>query len=204
MGLVYKLNTKINIGILDYGVGNITSLINCIDSLSLKTKIIRNTKDLQGITTLILPGVGAMNFAMQNIKKRKLDVLIKKIFFEKKIKLIGICLGMQLFYEYSEEGGTKCLGLLDGKVKKFPENFCHVGWNHVETKFLADIDTKYKNFYFNHSFYVPFKSKYAKGSTKSIEDFSSIIQKDNFIGLQFHPEKSQFIGRKLLNELLLR
>ena len=79
--MVYKLNTKINIGILDYGVGNITSLINCLNSLGQKTKIISNSKDLKGITVLILPGVGAMNFAMQNIKKRKLDVLIKKIFF---------------------------------------------------------------------------------------------------------------------------
>jgi glutamine amidotransferase len=144
-----------------------------------------------------------MNFAMQNIKKNNLDVLMHKIFIKNEIRIIGICLGMQLFYEFSEEGNTPCLGIIKGKVKKFPKNYCHIGWNNVHTKLLDGIESKYKNFYFNHSFYVPYKKNNSVGVTKNIEKFSSIVSKGSFFGLQFHPEKSQLIGRKLLNELIV-
>jgi glutamine amidotransferase len=191
------------VGILDYGTGNISSLLNCLQLLGFNTKIIRKEIDLGGVSTVILPGVGSMNFAMQNIKKNNLDVLIHKIFIRNKIRIIGICLGMQLFYEFSEEGNTPCLGLIKGKVKKFPNNFCHVGWNLVQTGLLDDIENKYKNFYFNHSFYVPYKKNNLMGVTRNITEFSSIVSKGSFFGLQFHPEKSQLIGRKLLSELII-
>jgi len=191
------------VGVLDYGTGNLSSILNCLQLLGYSSKIIKKEIDLDGVSTIILPGVGAMNFAMQNIKKNNLDVLIHKIFLKNKIRIIGICLGMQLFYEFSEEGNTPCLGLIEGKVKKFPKNYCHVGWNKVQTKLLGDIEDQHKNFYFNHSFYVPYKKNHSMGITSDIKKFSSIVKKGSFFGLQFHPEKSQLIGRKLLNELIV-
>lgn len=191
------------VGVLDYGTGNLSSILNCLQLLGCNTKIVKKEIDLGGISTIILPGVGSMNFAMQNIKKNNLDVLMHKIFIKNEIRIIGICLGMQLFYEFSEEGNTPCLGIIEGKVKKFPKNYCHIGWNNVHTKLLDGIENKYKNFYFNHSFYVPYKKNNSLGVTRNIEKFSSIVSKGSFFGLQFHPEKSQLIGRKLLNELIV-
>lgn len=191
------------VGILDYGTGNLSSILNCLQLLGCSTKIIKKEADLEGVSTIILPGVGAMNFAMQNIKKNNLDKLIHKIFSRNKIRIIGICLGMQLFYDFSEEGNTPCLGIIQGKVKKFPKNYCHVGWNKVQTELLGDIEDKYKNFYFNHSFYIPYKKNNSMGVTSNVKKFSSIVSKGPFFGLQFHPEKSQLIGRKLLKELIV-
>jgi len=193
----------IRVGIINYGIGNISSIKNSISRLRYPLKLVTTEDDLQGISTLILPGVGAMPFAMKNIKELKLDKLIKKVVENKEIRLIGICLGMQMMFEFSEEGNIPCLGILKGRVIKFQDNSCHIGWNNVKTSLLSDINPRLKNFYFNHGFYVECSKALISGESVTKTSFPAIIKYKNFIGIQFHPEKSQIMGHELMKELII-
>ena len=136
---------------------------------------------------------------MSSLIKNKLDLFIKKI----KKPTLGICVGMQVMYEYSEEGDTNCLGLIEGSIKKFKQNsglpVPQMGWNKVNC-----IDN-YKNlsnfYYFANSFYTK-SSDYEIGETTYIDNFSSIVKKNNIVGCQFHPEKSSVAGERFLKDFL--
>lgn len=189
--------------IVDYGVGNLASVKNALDKLGVESEISNDPSVIKEAQALILPGVGAAGQGMKNLKEKGLDkILIDEIKQGK--PFLGICLGMQLLFEKSEEGSVKCLGILKGSVKKFKKmrKIPQIGWNEVDVKQELNIFRDVKNgsyFYFVNSFYcLPKDKEVISGVTDYGEVFASIVAKDNVIGVQFHPEKSGPVGFKLL------
>ncbi|CAG5081334.1 imidazole glycerol phosphate synthase subunit HisH [Parvicella tangerina] len=189
------------IAIIDYQAGNTTSVVNAIKSLGAACIVTDDPKVIKTANKVILPGVGSAGPAMESLKTKGLDQVIKLL----ETPFLGICLGLQLMCEFSEEDNTPCLGIFDSKVKKFPpkEKVPHMGWNShtmVKGELFKDIDHA-EDFYFVHSYYVEQnKSEIATGDY--IVDFASAINKNNFYGVQFHPEKSANPGMKLLQNFL--
>ena len=187
------------IGIIDCGGANLNSIFYSLQRLGIDSIITNSIKDLLNVDGYILPGVGSANVVMNSLIKNKLDLFIKKI--EK--PTLGICVGMQVMYEYSEEGNTNCLGLIEGSVKKFKQNsglpVPQMGWNKVNC-----IDN-YKNlsnfYYFANSFYTN-NTNSAVGSSESGHQITSIVHHNNFLGCQFHPEKSSLAGERFLEEFV--
>ncbi len=183
------------IAIIDYGVGNLRSISKAIENIGKKVEITCDKKVLLKAEGIVLPGVGAFVSAMNFLREKD---LVETIFdFAKTGKIVfGICLGMQLFFEESQEGKkTKGLGLLKGKVKKLPSSvkLPHIGWNTANGKY----------YYFVHSYYCqPQDKKIIVAKTKYGIEFPSIIRKNNIIGTQFHPEKSSKAGIELLKSFL--
>jgi len=188
------------IQIIDYGAGNIKSVQNALTQLGVSSKIVSSGKELDINCKTIFPGVGAAGSAMQTLKERGFLWKIPKI----KAPFLGICLGMQLLMDYSAENNTKCLGIIDGKVRKLQKTvkIPQIGWNKIDqltpqNLLFKDIpDQSY--FYFVNSYFVDADSN-SIGSTDYGIVFTSVINKINFYGVQFHPEKSGTIGLKLLN-----
>tara|TARA_Y100000741_G_scaffold164768_1_gene124366 strand:+ start:633 stop:1232 length:600 start_codon:yes stop_codon:yes gene_type:complete len=193
-----------NIGIIDLGINNIKSVKDFF-SLFGKTYILNNDNDLKPNTKLvILPGNGSFNSGIESLKKNKLDILLSKI-YKDGVLLIGICLGMQILFENSEENfGTKGLNFFEGSVKKIKSSNCRLpllGWYQVKSSFN---ELNNKTFFFNNGFSCfPKKDIYIKSSL-NLGDYKVIasIKKENLIGLQFHPEKSSSNGLHLIKSLL--
>ena len=193
--------------IIDYGVGNLASVKNALDKLGAESKISSDPLMIKKAKALILPGVGAAGQGMKNLKKLDLDkVIVEEI--EKGKPFLGICLGMQLLFEKSEEGNVNCLGILKGQVKKFRtmRKIPQIGWNQVYIKNKSDLFKGVKNnsyFYFVNSFYcLPEEKQVIAGLTDYGETFASIVIKKNIIGVQFHPEKSGKVGFQLLENFV--
>ena len=194
-----------NICILDYGTGNIHSLKNILSKLSVPYKYSNKIKDIQNATHLILPGVGAFDVAYKNANKfLPIKIIVEEIFNKSK-PILGICVGMQIMASYGEEGqGSKGFNWIEGNVIKIKVNnltLPHVGWNNIiKVKDSTIIDSLYnQDFYFLNSYYFNVKNKdhiiaYSNYGLK----FPAIIQKKNIYGVQFHPEKSQINGKKIL------
>jgi len=193
--------------IIDYGVGNLASVKNALDKLRVESKISSNPLVLKKADSLILPGVGAAGQGMKNLKEKGLDkVIVEEI--EKGKPFLGICLGMQLLFEKSEEGDVDCLKVLKGTVKRFKKmkKIPQIGWNQVDikkgTNLFEDVDDK-SYFYFVNSFYcLPKDKQVVAGVTNYGETFASIVAKDGVMGVQFHPEKSGPAGFKLLENFV--
>lgn len=192
------------IGIIDYGLGNLTSVKNALDKLNVPNFISDNPLALKKATGLILPGVGAAGAGMKNLITKGLDqFLIDEI--KKGKPFLGTCLGMQLLFEFSEEGDTKCLGILKGQVKKFTGNLKipEMGWNNVKianpkSQILNEINDQ-SYFYFVNSFYCkPDEKEIISGITNYGISFTSVIERDNIFATQFHSEKSGDTGLKVL------
>jgi len=191
------------IGIINYGVGNHYTLKFFFKSLGYRTILSNRTDVLEGVDIIVLPGVGSFKQAMSSIKKNRLDRFIKNISKSNKC-IIGICLGAQILLEQSfEDGLSSGLGLIPGKVIPFKKNLCHIGWNEVISFSESEKITNQNDFYFNHSFFIKCPDKYVEESCifKS-EKFPAIVRKENIIGIQFHPEKSQIHGRELIRRFL--
>lgn len=195
------------IGIIDYGSGNLRSVFNAFRYIGKDVKVLEKEEDLKGAERIVLPGVGSSKDAMEGLKKKNLTGgIIKHI--EKGKPFLGICLGLQLLFTRSEEsGGAECLGLIEGEVKLFPAKegmkVPQIGWNTVKIKkkdspFLKGVkDETY--FYFVHSYYCKAKEdKYEAGVTDYSTSYTSILWKDNIFAVQFHPERSQAEGLKIL------
>jgi len=189
--------------IIDYGLGNLTSVANALNKLSIPCQISDNAEVIRQSSGLILPGVGAAGEGMKNLKTRKLDREITDQVAQGK-PLLGICLGMQLLFSSSDEGNVDCLNIVKGKVKKFETKLKvpQIGWNQVKvdskSKLLAEIkDESY--FYFVHSYYCdPQDKTITTGTTNYDQDFSSVLETNNVFGVQFHPEKSGEAGLQIL------
>jgi glutamine amidotransferase len=195
---------KISIGIVDYGMGNHSSIVNSLRDLGFRVKVSNQKLELDTVDVILLPGVGAFGLAMENIIKLGLDDYIKNAVNHDK-PLIGICLGMQLMTESSSEHGlTNGLELIPGKIISFPNNQSHIGWNDINLKksnssWLNESD---RTVYFNHSYYYDGPDLYKAATTHYAFPFASIIKHKNSIGLQFHPEKSQATGKFILKKII--
>ncbi|MCM8757807.1 MAG: imidazole glycerol phosphate synthase subunit HisH [Candidatus Omnitrophica bacterium] len=199
------------IGIIDYGMGNIHSVKKAVEFFGFKARIINNPKELKSIDKLILPGVGGFSYALKNIKKLNLYSTLRDYLLKDRL-FLGICLGMQILFERSQEAeGEKGLGIIKGEVLRFnlksSFKIPHIGWNRLNFKNPKCI--LFKNIpdgayvYFCHSFYpLPEDDKIVCATTDYSIRFSSVIQKGNIFGIQFHPEKSQKIGLKIIENFL--
>lgn len=190
--------------IIDYGLGNLGSVKNALDTIGIESITSSSVKDIEIGSGLILPGVGSASEGIRNLRKSGLDKAIKG-HIKKNKPILGICLGMQLLFTRSEEGEARCLDVIEGEVHKLTikEKVPHMGWNQVvikdkESQLFANIpDNRY--FYFVHSYYCkPKEKKILNGSTNYDIDFCSSIQKNTVFGVQFHPEKSGENGLRLL------
>ena len=204
------------IAIIDYGMGNLRSVAKALEAAGAKNvKVTSSPALISKANKLVLPGVGAMQEAMRELRKLRLIEVIKKNIFIK--PFLGICLGLQLLFTESEEGGkVGGLGIFKGRVKRFSHQLKvpHIGWNQVKLKtqdpggrrqecFMLKAIPDNSYFYFCHSYYVvpEDKSLIALTTDYGIE-FTSGIRRDNLFACQFHPEKSQRLGLRLLENFL--
>lgn len=196
--------------ILNYGSGNVKSVHNMLLHMGVEAVISNNSADIRNATHLILPGVSAFGTAMDKIKAMiPVDVVSHEVHQAKK-PFLGICVGMQVLatkgYEFGEHDG---LGWIEGEVKKLQVNdlpLPHVGWNEVAAIDKSNLFNGFEeqpDFYFVHSYvFHPKNLDYKLAETNYGQRFVSVIQKDNIFGVQFHPEKSQKMGQKLMTNFL--
>lgn len=197
--------TKLTIGIVDYGIGNHASVRHCLHDLGLRCRVSDDPSILEACDLLLLPGVGAFRPAMLALQEKALDrFLLDQA--GKHRPILGICLGMQLLTQASHEDGyTRGLGLIPGEVVSLSgELSWHIGWNTLEQ---LKEDPLFQNavgqtFYFNHSYIYQGPSEFQVCSTRSGKVFAAVIRRGKIVGVQFHPEKSQAVGRVLFGQLL--
>lgn len=196
------------IAIVDYGMGNLRSVVNAFNRLGAQVVITQDRKIIEGAHAVVLPGVGAFGKCIENLKRLELFDFIKEIINGKKLYL-GICLGMQILFDESEEApGIQGMGVIRGRVPRFAGNVKvpHMGWNSIEFKNkhpVFDDIPEGAHFYFVHSFYCqPEEEVVVATKTSCGIPFVSSVHKENVFACQFHPEKSQKIGLKLLENFI--
>ncbi len=187
--------------IINYGAGNIQSIKFAIQRLGYEAVLSDNSEVIKSADKVIFPGVGEASSAMAKLKSTGLDKLIPTL----KQPVLGICLGMQLMCNYCEEGNTQGLEIFDVNVIKFDtsEKVPQIGWNQIEnlnSKLFKGINEK-EYMYLVHSFYVPLNNEAIAITDYGIK-YASALQKDNFYGVQFHPEKSSKAGEQILKNFL--
>ena len=197
--------------IIDYGVGNVHSVSNAISYLGYtKLKISSDEKVIREADVLILPGVGAFDEAVKNLRSRHLEKILNEQVLIKKKPILGICVGMQMLASHSEENGLHAgLNWIEGRVKKMqlPSSFAlpHVGWNNVsvlKSDALFEGLENASNFYFDHNYNFECDEKYLAAVSEYGCRITAAVCKENIYGVQFHPEKSQTKGLKLFRSFL--
>jgi glutamine amidotransferase len=200
------------IGVIDYGMGNLHSLGKALERVASAQRILvsYDADELRACNKLVLPGVGGVRACMTELKRLELYELVREQ--ATKVPLLGICLGMQVLHEWSDENnGVPALGLIPGKVVRFPDppaeaaerlKVPHMGWNRVRQAAAHPIWAGVPDdswFYFVHSYYaVPRYKKHLLGTAEYGTTFAAAVAKDNIVAFQFHPEKSQAAGMTLL------
>lgn len=197
------------IGIIDYGLGNIKAFENIYRKLHIPVRILKKSEDFEGVSKLILPGVGAFDHAMNTFNTSGMREVAEVMVLNKKIPVVGICVGMQMLAHSSDEGKLKGLGWIDGEVKRFDESkitfathLPHMGWNDIFVEKPNSILTNFNSepkFYFLHSYY--FVCNNPQDTIASSEygiKFTCAVNNSNVYGVQFHPEKSHSFGIQLL------
>jgi len=196
-------------GILDYGLGNIKSISNMLDYLDIEHIFVKNKNDFLKINKLILPGIGSFDIAMKYLNERDFIYEIKHFVSNSNNYLIGICLGMQILGNKSEEGFNEGLKLIDFNVLSLKNhtinNVPHMGWSEVSKNNFEYKKDSLDKFYFVHSYFVPLTIENSKYETIMICDYgikySAAIKRNNIFGFQFHPEKSHKFGMDLFKFL---
>ncbi|MBU8902252.1 MAG: imidazole glycerol phosphate synthase subunit HisH [Victivallales bacterium] len=197
------------IALVDYNMGNLLSVSKALEAVGGEIRLVDKADELEKFDSIILPGVGHFGDGMENLRSRGFEAPLKKA-SETGKNILGICLGMQMMLESSEEApGVEGLALFKGKVLRFPqvgEKVPHMGWNNVKIKNMHPLmkgvpDESY--FYFVHSYYVAVDDPACTiGSCEYINEFTAIIGKNNVCGTQFHPEKSQKYGLIMLKNFV--
>lgn len=204
------------IGVIDYGMGNLHSLGKALERVSSSGRVVvsYDPEELMKCDRLVLPGVGGVRECMKELRRLELNDMVVEA--AKTKPMLGICLGMQVMLEWSDENdGVPALGLFPGKVQRFPDpppeaaerlKVPHMGWNRVRQERKHPIWTGVPDeawFYFVHSYYAqPTDSKHVLGSAEYTHRFAAAVARDNIVAFQFHPEKSQNLGMMLLANFL--
>lgn len=192
------------IAVIDYNAGNVRSVLYALERIGVEAVLTSNHDEIAAAEKVIFPGVGAAGTTMQFLREQGLDELIKSL----KQPVLGVCLGMQLLCEYSEEDdNTPCLGIIPQAVKRFlpqkGEKVPHMGWNTLrlngDSWLSPELEGQYT--YFVHSYYVE-KGPYTVAESDYVHPFSAVLRKDNFFATQFHPEKSGSVGEQILKDFL--
>jgi glutamine amidotransferase len=189
------------VSIIKYNAGNVQSVLFALERIGINATVTDNIEELKSSDKVIFPGVGEASSAMKYLKEKNLDEVIVNL----KQPVLGICLGMQLMCQYSEEGNTNCLGIFDNKIKLFKGDLKvpQIGWNTIydlKTNLYQGIKGN-EYMYFVHSYYAEV-SEYTIAKTNYGIEYSSSLQKDNFYAAQFHPEKSSDAGQQLLENFI--
>jgi glutamine amidotransferase len=201
------------IGVVDYGVGNLTSVCNSLERIGVRFAVLRSAEEVAHYPKLLLPGVGAFSTAVVELRSRNLDHAIVESVQSQRAQVLGICLGMQLLYDSSSEGGRHAgLGLLPGTVEYLGEGHTdlripHMGWNSVrasrDSRLLAGCGQD-PDFYFVHSYCCLARDRsVVTGSCIYGRDFDAVVEAGNVMGCQFHPEKSQRDGLRVLRNFAM-
>ena len=195
------------VAIIKYNAGNIRSVLFALERIGILAEVSDDAEKISSADKVIFPGVGEASSAMKYLKEKKLDEIIRNL----AQPVLGICLGMQLMCRHSEEGNTDCLGIFPLQVKKFPHTkrdgeilkVPQVGWNNISDlkgKLFNEIKEN-EYVYFVHGYYAE-SGTGTIAKTNYILEYSSALQKNNFYGVQFHPEKSSTAGQKILENFL--
>ena len=184
------------VAIIDSGGSNLRSVAKAIDRLNKSYVITDIADEIMKASFVILPGVGSAKNVMNQLKKKNLVDVINNL----KQPVLGICIGMQILFEYSAEGNTKCLGLIEGDIQKFDESadlkVPQMGWNKVT--FSDQKLKKFNNYYYFANSYYSSIQKHTTATSEYGDIFTSVVEKNNFLGCQFHPEKSSEAGEYFL------
>jgi len=198
------MTAAVPLAIIDYGVGNLRSVEKAFAAAGCAAVVSNDEQTLRAAKRLVLPGVGAFGACMKELTRRGFDRLVLERVAEG-VPLLGVCVGMQMLFEKSEEFGLNTgLALLGGEVRRFPGDLLvpQVGWNQVRQRGAHPLLAKIEEgayFYFVHSYYCePAESEVVLGETIYGEAYASVVARDNVCGIQFHPEKSQAAGLQLL------
>ena len=190
--------------IIKYNAGNIQSVLYALERIGVSAMVTDSIQEIQTADKVIFPGVGEASTAMQYLRERKLDELIINL----KQPVLGICLGMQLMCTHSTENNTNCLGIFEEQVKQFETTdptikVPQIGWNTItslKTPIFKGISEN-SFAYFVHGYFAAL-GKHTISTTNYIQDYSSALHKDNFYGVQFHPEKSAKVGEQIIQNFL--
>ncbi|MGE4552955.1 MAG: imidazole glycerol phosphate synthase subunit HisH [Desulfovibrionaceae bacterium] len=200
------------VAIVDYGLANIRSVVNALSCFEVEVRVADRGAELAGADAIVLPGVGSFDAGMRGLRERGHDEALTRLVREQGVPFLGICLGLQFLFESSEEGEAPGLGWFAGRLRRFPSGpgalkVPHVGWSDVE---VADAPlfrglVPPHTFYFVHSYYLPREGEAAAAAAATCDyglTFVAAVERDNIAATQFHPEKSQLAGLKLLENFL--
>jgi len=191
--------------IIKYNAGNIQSVLYALERIGVQATVTDDIEQIQKADKVIFPGVGEASTAMNYLKERKLDEVIKNL----EQPVLGICLGLQLMCAYSEENDTECMGIFEEQVKLFNPvkgsniKVPQIGWNNIydlKTGLFKNVEEK-SYCYFVHGYYAA-SGKHTIGTTDYVQPYSSALHRDNFYGVQFHPEKSAAAGEQIIKNFL--
>jgi imidazole glycerol-phosphate synthase subunit HisH len=196
------------IGVIDYGLGNVHAFLNAYKRLNIAARPVRSASELEGVTRVILPGVGAFDNAMARLEASGMHQLLTDAATEGGMPVLGVCVGMQMLAESSEEGERAGLALVPGRVRHLGAldrtgdlQLPHMGWNDVSAMdsnpLFAGLEEDAR-FYFLHSYYFECDGPVGVGTTEYGSEFSCAVRSRNVFGVQFHPEKSHHYGLRLL------